>query len=93
MKELFENLQGYIHTNIELAKLELQEKVDQNLQKIIKIGFLILFILLSIIFALIFLSILISSFLNSYVAGFGIISLLLLVSSGVLIYFWQQNKQ
>lgn len=92
MKELFENLQGYIQSNIDLAKLEVQEKIDQSIKKAIKIGLFLVFGFLTIIFFLIFLSLLIGSFLANYVAGFGIITLAVSIISATAFYYWKQNK-
>jgi magnesium-transporting ATPase (P-type) len=91
MKELIENLQGYIQSNIDLAKLEVQEKIDQSIQKGARIGLLLLSAILSLVFLLISISILIGSLLENYFFGFGIVTLLLF-SITVIIYFKYPNK-
>jgi hypothetical protein len=91
MKEIIDNLQGYIQSNIDLAKLEVQEKIDLTVQKITKIGSLLLLALLSIIFFLAFLAILIGSLSGSYTLGFGIITFLLITAT-TLLYFWSQKN-
>jgi amino acid permease len=92
MKELLENLQGFVETNIELAKLEVQEKINESVQKVIKVAGLFIFSLLFILFFFIFLALLISSFFKSYVIGFGIITAILLITALLFFYFFKQNK-
>ncbi len=91
MKELLENLQGYIQSNIDLAKLEVQEKIEFYTNKVVKYASLIFFILLSSVFLLTFLGFLISSILNSYVYGFGILALILIIISVVIYFNLKQN--
>ncbi len=92
MKDLLENIQGYIQTNIEIAKLEIQEKIDFAIQKGIKIGGLILMGTLSIVFLLIFVSLLISLLLDSYVFGFGIVTFILIIITAIIFYSFKKNS-
>lgn len=91
MKELLENLQGFVETNIELAKLEVQEKINESLEKALKVAGLFIFSILFILFFFIFLALLLSSFFKSYVIGFGIIAALLLITALLFFYFFKQN--
>jgi uncharacterized membrane protein YqjE len=86
MKELLENLQGFVETNIELAKLEVQEKINESIKKVIDLAGMFIFGSLFIIFFLIFLAMLISHFTGSYILGFGILCL------SLFFYFFKQKK-
>lgn len=92
MKELIENLQGFVETNIELAKLEVQEKITESIKKVIDLAGMFIFGSLFVIFFFIFLALLISSFFKSYVIGFGIITAILLITALLFFYFFKQNK-
>lgn len=86
MKELLENLQGFIQSNIDLAKLEINEKINYIIKKGIKYGGFILLLSFSTLFLLIFLSILISYYSGSYIIGFGLVTLLLILGT-IILYF------
>ena len=92
MKDLLENIQGYVQTNIEIAKLEIQEKIDLAIQKGTKIGGLILMGTLSVVFLLIFISLFISLLLDSYVFGFGITTLILILITAIIFYFFKKKS-
>ena len=87
MKELFENLEGFIQANIDLVKLEVQEKIDQSIKLGIKYIGLIIFSVLSILFLIITITLIIGSFLHSYSLGFGIVSAFLILITGIFYYF------
>ncbi len=86
MKELFENLQGFIQTKIDLLKLEFQEKVEETTKKGLGLLTIGVFGFLSIIFFMLTLAFLISGWLKNYFWGFGIVTLILALIS-VIIYF------
>lgn len=86
MKELLENLQGFIQSNIDLAKLEINEKINYIIKKGIKYGGFILLLSFSTLFLLIFLSILISYYSGSYIIGFGLVTLFLILCT-IILYF------
>lgn len=86
MKELLENLQGFIQSIIDLAKLEINEKINFTIKKGIKYGGFILLSSFSILFFLIFIAITISYYSRSYIVGFGVITLFLFIIT-IAIYF------
>ena len=79
LDKLFENLTGYIETQIELVKLDLKEQAQEGLENIFQVVlmmFLASFIVLFLSFGL---SILLNSILNSDYLGYLVIAFVYLV--------------
>ena len=74
---LVDNLYKYVQTNIEIAKVEVQEKVENTFKKVFLIAILAVTITIFLIFLLITLALFLNKLLESQYVGFLIITLLL----------------
>lgn len=81
---LLDNLYKYVHTNIEIAKIEVQEKIEDTVRKVALIAILALTGMLFLIFVLITLSLFLNKILESQYLGFLIVSVLLGIVCGVV---------
>lgn len=86
MKELFENMQGFIQTNIDLAKLEIQEKIELATKTAAKYLIIIFLGFFAFLFILMSLAYFLGSILENNFYGFGIVALSLILISAIL-YF------
>jgi hypothetical protein len=93
MKELLENLKGFIQANIDLVKLEVQEKIDQAIKVGIKYIGLVIFGVLSILFIIITTALLLGSLLHNYSLGFGIITFLLILITAIFYYLINKKTE
>jgi pilus assembly protein TadC len=91
MKELFENMQGFIQTNIDLAKLEIQEKIEYATKTAAKYLIIIFLGFFAILFILLSLGYFLGNILGNNFYGFGIIALILILIS-TIIYFTTFKK-
>lgn len=93
---LLNNLRGYVQTQIELAKLDAQEQIEQVIKRLIIVLAWLLLGATIILFLLIALALYLNQMLNSSYAGFlivaGIGMLVILVLIGVWKYLITQNK-
>ena len=80
---LVDNIYKYVQTNIELAKIEVQEKTEDMIKKVALITFLAMIVTVFLIFLLITLSLFLNKILESQYFGFLIITLLLGVICGI----------
>ena len=74
---LVDNLYKYVQTNIEIAKVEVQEKIEDTVRKVALIAVLALTGILFLIFLLITLSLFLNKTLESQYLGFLIVTVLL----------------
>ncbi len=81
---LLDNLYKYVHTNIEIAKIEVQEKIEDTVRKVALMAILALTGMLFLIFVLITLSLFLNKILESQYLGFLIVTVLLGIVCGVV---------
>ena len=74
---LVDNLYKYVQTNIEIAKVEVQEKIEDTVKKVALIAILAITGILFLIFVLITLSLFLNKILESHYFGFLIVTVLL----------------
>lgn len=81
---LIDNLYQYVETKVALAKVEVQEQIEGQVQRIAKVLGLLLIAFLALLFALMGLALWLNRVSDSTFAGFLMVSgLLLLVGIGV----------
>ena len=80
---LVDNLYKYVQTNIEIAKVEVQEKIENTLRKLALIAILVITSTMFLIFLLITLGLFLNKILASQYLGFLIITLFLGIICGV----------
>ena len=81
---LVDNLYKYVQTNIEIAKVEVQEKIEDTVKKVALIAILAITGTLFFIFILITLSLFLNKILESQYLGFLIVTVLLGIICGVV---------
>ncbi len=81
---LVDNLYKYVQTNIEIAKVEVQEKIEDTVKKVVLMGILAISGLLFLIFLLLTLSLFLNKILESQYLGFLIVTVLLGIICGVV---------
>jgi uncharacterized membrane protein YqjE len=81
---LVDNLYKYVQTNIEIAKVEVQEKIEDTVKKVALIAFLVITGTLFLIFVLITLSLFLNKILESQYLGFLIVTVLLGIVCGIV---------
>ncbi|MES2518233.1 MAG: phage holin family protein [Bacteroidota bacterium] len=93
---LVDNLYKYVQTNIEIAKVEVQEKIEDTLKKVAIMAILALFASIFFIFLLITLALFLNKILASQYLGFLIITLILGVITAIAFVkikqFFDSNK-
>ena len=87
---LVDNLYKYVQTNIELAKVEVQEKVENTVKKVAIYAILALSASLLFIFTLITLALLLNQIFASNYLGFLMVSALLAVITGITFFMVKQ---
>ena len=80
---LVDNLYKYVQTNVEIAKVEVQEKIENTLRKLALIAILVITSTVFLIFLLITLGLFLNKILASQYLGFLIITLFLGIICGV----------
>ena len=81
---LVDNLYKYVQTNIEIAKVEVQEKIEDTVKKVALIAVLAITGTLFLIFVLITLSLFLNKVLESQYLGFLIVTGILGIVCGVV---------
>lgn len=81
LDKLFENLTGYVETQIELIKLDVKDQAAESIQKLIQVIVIMLFAFIFIIFISIAIAIGINTLVDSNFLGYLIISILYLIIS------------
>jgi uncharacterized membrane protein YqjE len=74
---LVDNLCKYVQTNIEIAKVEVQEKIEDTVKKVALIAVLAITAMVFLIFLLITLALFLNKILESQYLGFLIVTVLL----------------
>ena len=87
---LVDNLYKYVQTNIELAKVEVQEKMEDTVKKVAIYAVLALSASLLFIFILITLALFLNQILASNYLGFLIVSVLLAVITAIAFFMVKQ---
>ena len=83
---LVDNLYKYVQTNIEIAKVEVQEKVEDTVKKVAVFAILALSVSMFSIFLLITLALFLNQILVSDYLGFLIVTILLGVISAIAFF-------
>ena len=89
LDKLFENLTGYIETQIEIVKLDLKDQAAESIQKLFQVVLILLLAFVFIVFASITVAIGINILLESNIWGYLIIALTYLI---VLLIFVSDKK-
>jgi len=79
---LIDNLYKYVQTNIEIAKIEVQEKIEDTIKEVTLIAILAITCTIFVIFLLITLGLFLNKILESQYLGFLIITVLLAIICG-----------
>lgn len=74
---LVDNLYKYVQTNIEIAKVEVQEKIEDTVKKVALIAILVMTGIIFLIFLLITLALFLNKILESQYLGFLISTMIL----------------
>lgn len=91
LDKLFQNLTGYIETQVELVKLDLKEQAADSIQRLIQVIIVMLFAFIFIIFLSIAAAIGINILIKSSILGYLLISLVYLVV--LLIFAFDKNTK
>jgi uncharacterized membrane protein YqjE len=81
---LVDNLYKYVQTNIEIAKVEVQEKIEDTVKKVALFAVLVITGTLFLIFLLITLGLFLNKILESQYLGFLIVTVLLGIVCGLV---------
>ena len=81
---LIDNLYKYVQTNIEIAKVEVQEKIEDTIKKVALIAILAISATLFLIFLLITLALFLNKTLESQYLGFLIVTVIIGIVCGVI---------
>jgi hypothetical protein len=83
---LVDNLYKYVQTNIEIAKVDVQEKIEDTVKKVALFAILAITGSMFFIFLLLTLALFLNKILASQYAGFLIVTVLLGVLSGIVFF-------
>ena len=81
---LVDNLYKYVQTNIEIAKVEVQEKIEDMVKKVALIAVLAISVTLFLIFLLITLALFLNKITESKYLGFLIVTIIIGIICGVI---------
>jgi uncharacterized RDD family membrane protein YckC len=87
---LVDNLYKYVQTNVEIVKVEVQEKIEDAIKKVVIFAILALSVTLLLVFLLITFALFLNQILSSNYLGFLIVSLLLAVITAVAFFMMKQ---
>jgi cytochrome c biogenesis protein CcdA len=87
---LVDNIYKYVQTNIEIAKVEVQEKIEDTIKKVAIIAVLALSGAMLFIFILLTLALFLNQVLVSHYLGFLIVSILLAVIMAITFFMAKQ---
>ena len=87
---LVDNLYKYVQTHIELAKVEVQEKVEDTVKKVAVLAILVLSGALLLVFLLLSIALFLNQILASNYGGFLIVSALLAVITAIIFFMVKQ---
>jgi cytochrome c biogenesis protein CcdA len=88
---LVDNLYKYVHTNIEITKIEVQERIEDASKKAVIAGVLALTGAIFLVFFFITIALILNHFLESNFMGFLIVTLILSIVMGVVFYFTKDH--
>jgi uncharacterized membrane protein YqjE len=83
---LVDNLYKYVQTNIEIAKVDVQEKIEDTVKKVALVAILAITGSMFLIFLLITLALFLNKILESQYAGFLIVTVLLGILSAIVFF-------
>jgi uncharacterized membrane protein YqjE len=83
---LVDNLYKYVQTNIEIAKVDVQEKIEDTVKKVALVAILAIIGSMFLIFLLITLALFLNQVLESQYAGFLIVTVLLGILSAIVFF-------
>lgn len=89
---LIDNLYKYVNTNIELAKLEVQERIEDGIKRVMIMGLMAIIALLFLLFFFITLALLLNYWLDSSFMGFLIVTVLLAFLLGGAFFVIQRKE-
>lgn len=81
---LIDNLYKYVQTNIEIAKLEFQEKLEESIKKVVLMAILAIMAALFLTFLLITIALFLNEILESQYLGFLLVTVLIGILCGVV---------
>ncbi|MGN7203633.1 phage holin family protein [Pedobacter sp. SAFR-022] len=84
LEELYADAKVYLETRVEYTRFYLLEKTSKLVADIITNTFMIICFILAFLFAIITLALFLSELIGSYAAGFGIVTLLLVLIAVVV---------
>lgn len=84
LEELYADAKVYLETRVEYTRFYLLEKTSKLVADIITNSFMIICFVLAFLFAIITLALFLSELIGSYAAGFGIVTLLLVLIAVVV---------
>lgn len=87
---LVDNLYKYVQTNVEIVKVEVQEKIEDAVKKVVIFAILALSVTLLLVFLLITLALFLNKILSSNYLGFLIVSVLLAVITAITFFMIKQ---
>jgi uncharacterized membrane protein YqjE len=83
---LVDNLYKYVQTNIEIAKVDVQEKIEDTVKKVALVAILAITGSMFFIFLLLTLALFLNKILESQYAGFMIVTVLLGILSAIVFF-------
>jgi uncharacterized membrane protein YqjE len=83
---LVDNLYKYVQTNIEIAKVDVQEKIEDTVKKVALVAILAITGSMFLIFLLITFALFLNKILESQYAGFLIVTVLLGILSAIVFF-------
>jgi H+/Cl- antiporter ClcA len=83
---LVDNLYKYVQTNIEIAKVDVQEKIEETVKKVALVAILAITGSMFSIFLLLTLALFLNKILESQYAGFLIVTILLGILSAIVFF-------
>lgn len=87
---LVDNLYKYVQTNVEIVKVEVQEKIEDAVKKVVLFAILALSVTLLLVFILITFALFLNEILDSNYLGFLIVSALLAVITAIAFFMIKQ---
>jgi uncharacterized membrane protein YqjE len=87
---LVDNLYKYVQTNVEIVKVEVQEKIEDAVKKVVLFAILALSVTLLLVFILITFALFLNEILDSNYLGFLIVSALLAVITVIAFFMIKQ---
>lgn len=90
---LIENIYQYIQTNIEIAKVEVEEKIESVIKKLILGAILLILVSTFLIFLLLTFALFLNHVFGSTYLGFLTVTILLAILAGIMFYIGKSTLQ